>query len=371
MKSFLILPAAILAVLSIYLSNKPSGSFKPPPIPGAHDKLQDAEIIHLTGGAVGPESIAFDPNGEGPYTGVADGRILKWQENQGWSVFAVTSPKRKECEGPYSPKMEHICGRPLGLKFHPKTGDLYIADAYLGILMVGPNGGSATQLITEAEGVPFRFTNDLEIDKDEDVIYFTVSSTNFQRRQFMSNALSQDNTGRLMKYDISSKQVTVVLRGLVFPNGVALSKDSTFLLFSETTTCRIQKLWLQGPKAGSLDVIAELPGFPDNIRRNSEGDFWVALYSKKGSIEKFALSNPWFGKLFVKLPDSVKRLQAKIGAMKAHATAIKLNEEGEVLQVFEDSQGKTLKFISEVEEKNGVLWFGSVLMPFMGRYNLH
>ncbi|XP_042513670.1 protein STRICTOSIDINE SYNTHASE-LIKE 10-like [Macadamia integrifolia] len=371
MKSIFIFVAAILAVLSIYLSTKPSPSFKPPLIAGAYDKLHDAEVIHLPGEAVGPESIAFDPNGEGPYTGVSNGRILKWEGNEGWTEFAFTSPQRNECEGFYSPKMEHLCGRPLGLRFHPKTGDLYIANAYLGLQKVGPNGGLATQLITEAEGEPLSFTNDLDIDKDEDVIYFTDSSTNFQRRQFMSTVLSLDKTGRLMQYDISSKQVTVLLKGLLFPNGVALSKDNTFLLIAETTTSRILRLWLQGPKAGTLDVFTELPGFPDNIRRNSKGEFWVALYSKTGKVENWALSNPWFGKLFLKLPDRVKRLQSLIGEMKAHATAVKLNEEGKVVEVLEDSQGRTLRFISEVEENNGNLWFGSVLMPFMGRYNLH
>lgn len=78
-------------------------------------------------------------------------------------------------------KNEHICGRPLGLRFDKKTGDLYIADAYFGLLKVGPQGGLATQLTTQAEGVPLNFTNDLDLD-EEGNIYFTDSSTNYQRR---------------------------------------------------------------------------------------------------------------------------------------------------------------------------------------------
>lgn len=78
-------------------------------------------------------------------------------------------------------KNEHICGRPLGLRFDKKTGDLYIADAYFGLLKVGPEGGLATPLTTEAEGVPLRFTNDLDIDEEGNV-YFTDSSTTYQRR---------------------------------------------------------------------------------------------------------------------------------------------------------------------------------------------
>lgn len=78
-------------------------------------------------------------------------------------------------------KNEHICGRPLGLRFDKRTGEFYIADAYFGLMKVGPQGGLATSLVTEAEGVPLRFTNDLDID-DEGNVYFTDSSTKYQRR---------------------------------------------------------------------------------------------------------------------------------------------------------------------------------------------
>lgn len=89
---------------------------------------------------------------------------------------------RSECVRPFAPELEHVCGRPLGLHFDKKTGDLYIADAYLGLHVVGPAGGLATKLVTEFEGKPLLFTNDLDIDEGNDVIYFTDSSTVFQRR---------------------------------------------------------------------------------------------------------------------------------------------------------------------------------------------
>lgn len=53
------------------------------------------EVIRIVGGGVGPESFAFDPHGDGPYTGVSDGRIIKWLQNETrWSDFALTSPNR-------------------------------------------------------------------------------------------------------------------------------------------------------------------------------------------------------------------------------------------------------------------------------------
>lgn len=76
---------------------------------------------------------------------------------------------------------EHICGRPLGLRFEKRTGELYIADGYFGILKVGPQGGLAEPVVTEVNGDPFKFCNDLDFDEDGN-LYFTVSSTKYQRR---------------------------------------------------------------------------------------------------------------------------------------------------------------------------------------------
>lgn len=186
----------------------------------------------------------------------------------------------------------------------------------------------------------------------------------------MPSILTGDKSGRLMKYDRSSKEVTILLRGLAFANGVALSKDRSFVVVAETSTCRILRLWLDGPKAGNFEVFADLPGFVDNIRRNSKGEFWVALHAKKGHLQNWAVSNPWVGKALLKLPLSFKKLHYLLVGGKPHATAIRLSESGEILEVLEDSEGKSLRFISEVEENNGKLFIGSVLMPFIGIYNL-
>lgn len=92
---------------------------------------------------------------------------------------------RDGCEGAYEydhAAKEHICGRPLGLCFNKTNGDLYIADAYFGLLKVGPEGGLATAVATQSEGIPFRFCNSLDIDQSTGIIYFTDSSSQFQRR---------------------------------------------------------------------------------------------------------------------------------------------------------------------------------------------
>jgi len=248
-----------------------------------------------------------------------------------------------------------------------KTGDLYIADAYFGLLKVGPEGGLATSLTTEAEGVPLKFTNDLDIDEDG-TIYFTDSSTHYQRRNFMQLVFSAEPSGRLLKYDPTTKETTVLRRNLQFPNGVSLSKDRSFFIFCEGVRGRLSRYWLKGEKAGTSEVFAILPGFPDNVRTNEKGEFWVAIHCRRSSFAHLLNIYPRLRKFLLTLPIPVKyHYKLHIGG-KLHAIIIKYSPDGELLEVLEDSQGKVVRAVSEVEEKDGKLWIGSVLMPFIAVY---
>jgi sugar lactone lactonase YvrE len=49
--------------------------------------------------------------------------------------------------------------------------------------------------------------------------------------------------------------------------------------------CRIVKYWLKGPKAGSHEIFFDnLPGYPDNIRSDGRGGFWVALHTGRSKV---------------------------------------------------------------------------------------
>ncbi|XP_010535734.1 PREDICTED: protein STRICTOSIDINE SYNTHASE-LIKE 3 [Tarenaya hassleriana] len=338
----------------------------------AQNSLQRSDIMFLNQ-VQGPESIVFDRLGRGPYTGVADGRVLLWNGEK-WVGFAYTSSNRSEiCDPKPSTlsyvKNEHICGRPLGLRFDKRTGDLYIADAYLGLLRVGPEGGLAMPLVTEAEGVPLRFTNDLDIDDDGNV-YFTDSSTKYQRRNFMQLVFSGDDSGRVLKYDPKTNKVDVLVRNVQFPNGASLSKDGSFLIFCEGAIGRLRRYWLKGEKAGASEVFAILPGFPDNVRTNKDGEFWVALHCRRNYFAEVMAKYPKFRKFLLKLPISARTQFGFHIGLRPHAAVVKYSPEGKLLQILEDSEGRVVRSVSEVEEKDGKLWIGSVLMNFIALYHL-
>ncbi|XP_038679847.1 protein STRICTOSIDINE SYNTHASE-LIKE 10-like [Tripterygium wilfordii] len=313
----------------------------------AKDVLKNYNEIELPG-VLGPESIAFDCRGKGPYVGVSDGRIFKWQGPQlGWTEFAIPSADRdrKVCDRATDPELEQICGRPLGLKFNTATCELFIADATFGLLKVGLEGGVATQLANSAEGVPFQFTNGLDININTGEVFFTVSSMVFQRRDYALAFISMDKTGRLLKYDPHTNNVTVLHRKLAIPNGIALSKNNSFLLVAESTTSRILKFSFinDSTSVGTPKHLVQLKRPPDNIKRNAKGEFWVALVSGLDEVS-----------VTVSMPSSVE-----------DPVGVKINEEGRVIGVLSANGSKELESISEVEEVDGVLWIGSVVKPYV------
>ena len=58
------------------------------------------------------------------------------------------------------------------------------------------------------------------------------------RRQFFLAIMEAENTGRFIKYDPVTKETTVLIKNLLFPNGVAVSKDGTFIILAESRTGR-------------------------------------------------------------------------------------------------------------------------------------
>ncbi|KAL6976200.1 Protein STRICTOSIDINE SYNTHASE-LIKE 13 [Sarracenia purpurea var. burkii] len=171
--------------------------------------------------------------------------------------------------------------------------------------------------------------------------------------------LEGEATGRLLRYDPPTRTTHVVLDGLAFPNGVQLSKDQSFLVFTETTNCRLMKYWLDGPKTGTVELVADLPGFPDNVRMNDKGQFWVAIDCCRTRAQEVLTHHPWMRSVYFRLPIRMRYL-ARLMGMRMYTVISLFSEEGEVLDVLEDNEGKVMKLVSEVREVKGKLWIGTV-----------
>ncbi|CAO2175175.1 unnamed protein product [Urochloa humidicola] len=302
----------------------------------------NTQHIELPDGVIGPESVAFNKRGAGPYVSVSDGRVLKYGgEGIGWMTFSYSPSYTKNgCDAlseiPVSVR-ESSCGRPLGLRFHNNSGNLYIADAYMGLMRVGPKGGEATMLATEAGGVPLRFTNGVDVDQVTGDVYFTDSSTTYTRAQHEMVTGMRDSTGQIMRYNRRTNKVTVLQSGVTYPNGIAISVDRTHLIVALTGPCKLMRYWIRGPNAGTSELFTDLPGYPDNVRPDGNGGYWVALHREK-------YENP----------------RDKDGS---HLIAIRIGAEGERLQ--EMRGPKDVRPTEAVEKEDGKIYLGSVELPYV------
>lgn len=124
-------------------------------------------------------------------------------------------------------------------------------------------------------------------------------------------------------------------------------------------TCRLMKYWLEGPKSGTVELVADLPGFPDNVRINEKGQFWVAIDCCRTPAQEVLSNNPWLRSVYFRLPIRMSYL-ARLMGMKMYTLISLFDDKGEILEVLEDRKGVVMKLVSEVRELKGKLWIGTV-----------
>jgi sugar lactone lactonase YvrE len=316
-------------------------AWEPPPAPEMVGPYEPNDLLSgatrlLEGIGIGPEDVAFDHQGR-LYTGFMDGRIVRTPVSGGQvEVFAGTE------------------GRPLGMVFDG-VGNLIVADAGLGLLEIAPDGTMAT-LATEAEGIPFKFLDDLDIGPDG-TIYISDASTKFGYGEDVLDIMEHGGHGRLIAYDPVSGTTRILLDGLQFANGVAMARDGESVLVAETGAYRIMRYWLSGERSGTAEVfIDNLPGFPDNINMTEGGTLWVALPSPRlADVDELA-GSPFWRKLIIRLPEVLHPAPLRYGLVLA------IDESGRVIRSLHDPSGR-VALVTSVMEHRGHLYLGSYLEP--------
>jgi YD repeat-containing protein len=289
----------------------------------------------------GPETVIVDAQGR-IYGGTHDGKVVRLAaDGSGLETFAETG------------------GRPLGLAWDA-AGRLIVADAIKGLLAVAPDG-QITSLATGAGGVPFGFTDDVDVARDGR-IYFSDASDRFHYGEHMLDLLEARPHGRLLRYDPGSDKTEILLDGLYFANGIALSSDDSFVLVNETYRFRIRRYWLSGPKAGSADIFADnLPGYPDGVSRSPRGTFWVAIFTPRNPRADALGPHPLLKKMVARLPEALRPKPVRYGL------AIELDADGKPLRSVHDPSGARIGTVTSVEEVAGALYLGTLHEPYLGR----
>lgn len=260
-------------------------------------------------------------------------------------------------------------GVALGLQFDA-SGNLIVADAHKGLLSLDREG-TITLLTNSVDGTSIDYADEMAIGLDGK-IYFSDASTKFSAKTVgdtlaasILEFMEHGSTGRILIYDPADQSTKVLIPNLSFPNGVAMCPEDECLLFNETGTYSVKKYWLKGPKTGETEtIVANIPGFPDNLNRGLEGRYWLGLTSPRSApLDKFA-SKPFMRKVIQRLPAKFKPKATNYGVI------IAIDVNGKVLAQYQDPSGAYPLTTGATELGDGWLYISSLAAKELGRKNL-
>lgn len=298
------------------------------------------------------------------YTAVASGAIIRLRpDGSGREVVVQTG------------------GRPLGFDFDA-NGAMLIADpmagAHGGLLRATGSGTSVkVELLTDSVNhkgsvSPILYADGVVVAKNGKV-YFTDASQRFGAKAWggtfnasVLDIVEHQSTGRLLEYDPATKTTRVLLGDLCFPNGLALSTDEQHVFVAETGEYRIWKVAVNAadlsakqPTAAASVLLANLPGYPDNLMRGQGGKVWVGLVKPRGAFIDNSAGKPWLRALSMRLPKALWPVPPAYG----HVFAF--DETGKVLADLQDPSG-TYPETTAVTETDDRLYIQSLHAKTLG-----
>jgi sugar lactone lactonase YvrE len=259
-------------------------------------------------------------------------------------------------------RVAHTGGRPLGLEID-LDGRLLVCDARRGVLRVDTATGSVEEVTDRVAGTPMRFCNNAAVATDG-TVWFSDSSTRYGIERWKDDFVQDTRTGRLLRLGADGEP-QVVLDGLAFANGVALSRDESYVAVAETAARTVVRHWLGGERAGTRDhLVRDLPGYPDNIARGSDGLIWVTLASPRDPVvERLQSSPPWLRRQVTRIPDRLQPAPKRTVRVQAYDDAGTLVHDVDV-------DTPDYHMVTGVREHEGRVWMGSLHEPAVAVHDL-
>jgi sugar lactone lactonase YvrE len=305
---------------------------------------------------VGPEHITFGPDGK-LYTGTLSGAVLRMNPD-GTGIETVVNTG----------------GRPLGMEFDA-AGRLIVADALRGLLAIDANG-SITVLADHVGAEPIAYADAVAVARDGRIL-FTDATQRLSAGTWgtfdaaVLDIMEHSCTGRVLEYRPATRALRVVIGGLCFANGIALSADEAHVFVSETGEYRI---WRVDVDADGLDARAlagdaarhqaqifasNLPGFPDNLTRSAGGRIWTGLTKPRSAVVDALSEHPLLRSMSLRLPRALWPVPPVYGHV------IAFDESGRVVADLQDPSAR-IPETSGVTEHDGNLYIQSLHAGALG-----
>lgn len=319
-----------------------------------NERLREVEIIGL-GAVEGPEDVVLDRDGN-LYCGSIRG-----------DVYRFFGPDHKRME-----LFAHIGGTPVGMNIN-REGDLVCCVGAMGLYKVTQRR-EVVKLTDETQRSPFSIIDDSRLRLADDMdfapdgrVFFSEATVRYNIWDWPMDWLESRGNGRILCYDPRDGTTRTVLRNLVFANGICCLPDGESLLFAETWACRISRLWYDGPKKGTVEtLIDDLPGYPDNINRASDGTVWLALCGMRAPAVDLAQSMPGFRRRMSRRVASSNFLFPNLNT----GCVLKVTLDGKVIDSMWDRGGHNHPMITSIREHKGYLYIGGVYNNRIGKWKI-
>jgi ribose transport system permease protein len=303
----------------------------------------------------GPEDVILDRD-DNLYCGTRHGEIIR---------FFAPDYKRSEV-------FAHTGGFPLGLSFD-QAGNLLSCVGAMGLYSISPDR-QVTKLSAETrrswtsivDDARLRDPNDCDVAPDGR-IFFTDSTTRYDAHEWALDSIESRPTGRLLCYDPKTGKTETILDKYRYANGVCIAHDGMSLFMAESWACRVHRYWFDGPRKGQVEcVIKDMPGYPDNINRASDGTYWMAWLGMRTPSFDLALRHPGFRKRMTRRLPMDEWLFPNINT----GGVVKFDESGKIIKAMGDLTGISHPMVTSMREHKGYLYIGGILNNRVGRYRI-
>ena len=222
-------------------------------------------------GLANPEGPVLLPDG--------DWALVEMHPDRGWVARISRDGKKKDVIAK--------TGRPNGLAID-REGVLWVAESINPPSLLRMTlDGKFDVVLTECEGEPFLFPNDLCFGPHGE-LYMTDSGAEYPKLSKLTaeERLSCRYDGRLYRIDTSTMEIKKLDSGLKFTNGIAFGPDS-YLYINESRSGDVFRYeWENGRIVGGREHFANvmLPGGPkvfkgpDGMAFGKDGNLYVTVF---------------------------------------------------------------------------------------------
>jgi ribose transport system permease protein len=262
-------------------------------------------------------------------------------------------------------------GLPLGHVWD-LDGNLLVAVGGIGVQRILPDGATQTvanqvrrNWLSIHDDSAIRFADDLDLTADG-AIWLSDFSTRTNAAEYMLELVEYRPNGRVIRIDRDGS-TEIVIRNHIFPNGICTAHDGQSILIASTGLYRVDRLWVSGPKQGQLETVLEdLPGYPDNINRASDGNYWMSFVGMRTPMSDLMMKYPAARRRMTKeLPmDDWIVPQLNVSCV------VKFDGTGRILKVMWDETLAHYPMVTSINEHGGFLYLCGINNNRIGRLEL-